>query len=57
MTTGRVVLVDDWNDDLDPDIDRIGIRSGTKNSDIKPFRDFIKKFDLVDKSSNQRRRG
>lgn len=34
---------------LDSDLDQIGERTGTSNLDIKPFRDFIDKFYIVDK--------
>lgn len=49
MTSRRVILVCDWNDVLDPDIDRTWTRSGTNNLDVKLFRDFIDRLDLVDK--------
>lgn len=41
------------NVNLESDLDQIGERSGTNNLDIKPFRDFIDKFDIVDKYRNE----
>lgn len=49
-TPHQVVLVGDSNAVLDPYLDRIGERSVTNNPDVKPFRDFIDRFDLIDVS-------
>lgn len=43
----------DWNAVLDSDLDRSGARSGTYKPDVKPFRDFIDRSNLVDKFINE----
>lgn len=53
VTFHRVVSADEWNTALNPDIDRIGERSGTNNMEVKLFRDVIDKFDLVYKYCNE----
>lgn len=50
--SSRVILADDRNAVLDPDIDCTGTRLGTNNSDVKLFREFINRLDLVDKFRN-----
>ena len=50
MTSARpVILAGDWNAVLDPSIDRGGARRDTNNLDSKRFRNFVQRFDLVDK--------
>lgn len=46
-------LTGDLNAVLDHDIDRTEPISDTNNPDMKPFRDFIDKFDLFDKYGNE----
>lgn len=41
----RVILAGVWNTVLDPDIDRTGKKLGTSSWDVKPFCDFIGKFE------------
>lgn len=54
LTTSRtLVIASDWNGVLDPGIDRIGARSGTKIRDVKTLQDFIDKFGLLDKYRNK----
>jgi len=45
----RVVLTGDWNAVLDPRVDRGEGSRATNNLDAKHFRDFVERFDLVDK--------
>lgn len=53
FTTRRVFLEGDWNTVLDPYLDRSGVRSATYNPEVKSFRDFIDRFDLVDNFRNE----
>lgn len=48
-----IVLTGDWNAALDPNIDCSGERLNTNNLDVKPFWDFIDRFDLVSKFRNE----
>ena len=45
----RVILVGDWNAVLDPNLDRGASSTGTNSLDARYFRDFVQRFDLVDK--------
>ena len=45
----RVILVGDWNAVLDPNLDRGATSAGTNPLDARYFREFVQKFDLVDK--------
>lgn len=51
LTSGWTVSAGDRN--TIPDLDRIGEISGANNLDVKPFRDFIGKFDLSNKYRNE----
>lgn len=51
MASRRVILAGDLNAPLDLDINQTESRLGTNNSDIKPFRDFMDRLDLVNKFS------
>ena len=39
----------DWNAVLDPNLDRGATSTGTNSLDARHFREFVQKFDLVDK--------
>ena len=45
----RVILVGDWNAVLDPNLDRGASSTGTNTLDARYFREFVERFDLVDK--------
>ena len=45
----RVILVGDWNAVLDPNLDRGATSTDTNSLDARYFREFVQKFDLVDK--------
>lgn len=46
LISKQIVLVGDWNVILKPDLN--SIISSTNHWDVKPFCDFINKFDFVD---------
>lgn len=48
-TSRRVDLAEYWDFLLDHNIDGIGEISGTDNQNVNTFRNFIDKFDLLDK--------
>ena len=49
IASKRVILVEDWNGVLDPNLDRGAINVGTNTLDARYFREFVERLDLVDK--------
>ena len=57
-TSRTVILAGDWNAVLDPDLDRFGLptRGTNRDRDAVLFREFVDKFDLIDKFRNEKPR-
>ena len=49
IASKQVILVEDWNAVLDPNLDRGAISVGTNTSDARHFCEFVERLDLVDK--------
>ena len=49
MPSKRVIVMWDWNAVLDPNLDRGATSAGTNTLDVRYFREFVERFDLVDK--------
>ena len=45
----RVILAGDWNAVFDPNLDRGTISVGTNTLEARYFREFVKRFELIDK--------